>query len=37
MLFELIVNYERTRIFFNYGQNQFFFNFMALNKLIREN
>jgi hypothetical protein len=36
MFFELMVNYERARIFF-FGQNQFFLNFMVLNEVIREN
>jgi hypothetical protein len=35
MFFELIVNYERARIFFCVKIN--FFNFMALNEVIREN
>jgi hypothetical protein len=37
MFFEVIVNYERARIFFFIMVKINFFNFMALNEVIREN
>jgi hypothetical protein len=36
MFFELILNYEHVREKFFFAQNHFF-NFMALNEVMREN